>query len=125
MDRSKNKEMERNSEEKEKRQKAIWGKNKFMKSIVNMIRTMVFNVQGINCPYKRQEIELYAEDRSISLGILSETQHAHTSEEGGAEKEDTEGKAVRGKYKLFYSSGRNPEDVEKAENGKRTKKENT
>ena len=77
---------------------------------------MVYNLQGIDCPYKRKEIEEYAEERSISLGLFLETQHAHSSEEGGAERLSTVGQTVRGKYKWFYSSGIKPEDVEKTEN---------
>ena len=81
--------MERSERERKRRKKKRNGENaeeamgEIMKNTMSMIRAMISNVQGINCPYKRQEIEEYAEESAIALGLFSETQHAHSSEEGG------------------------------------------
>ena len=85
---------------------------------------MVFNVEGINCPHKRQEIEEYAHEKGVSLGLFSETQHAHSCMEGG-ERTNPEGETTRGKYKWYFSSGIKPEDVQKSENEERRKEEIT
>ena len=69
------------------------------KMLTRIIRAMNFNVEGINQLNKRQEIEEYAWKNAISIALCTETQHAHTSEEGGTERMNPEGKGVRGKYK--------------------------
>ena len=110
----------------EKEKKKKWGKKKFIKSIISMIRAMIFNVEGINCPHKRQEIEEYAYEKGVSLGLFSETQHAHSSMEEGGERTNPEGETIRGRFKWYFSSGIKPEDVEISEkNEERRKEENT
>ena len=88
---------------------------------------MVFDVEGINQLNKRQELEEYAYKQAISLALCTETQHPHSSEEGGLEKITPEGGQSRGNYKWYFSSGKDPSAVEKVEKakrqGKRCKKE--
>ena len=86
--------------------------NKILQQIV---RAMIYNVEGINQLNKRQEIEEYAYQQGVSIALCTETQHPHTSEEGGTARLDTEGKEVRGKYKWYFSSGKDQTTVEKAE----------
>ena len=79
------------------------GNAKHMKQIQSIIRAMVFNVEGINKLNKRQELEEYAYNQAISLALCTETQHPHSSEEGGIEKINPEGEKARGNYKWYFS----------------------
>ena len=74
----------------------------------DLIRFMLFNPTGVAGLNKRKEIEDYEEKRSIMIAAIPETQHAHTSEGGGAQMTTPEGELTGGMYKWFYGSGIDP-----------------
>ena len=45
-------------------------------------RMAVLNVKGINQAAKRRIIEEWAEHKGVDIILLTETQHAHSSQEG-------------------------------------------
>ena len=50
------------------------------------IRIARINIRGINSTYKRQRVERWAEQKSIKILVLTETQHPYSTREGGRGK---------------------------------------
>ena len=100
------------------------GKKGLANRIYNTLQLFIHNLEGTNSLNKREDIEAYAAKRNVDLALFSETQHEHSSEEGGQEKVETEGEATRGKYEWYFSSGIDPEDVEKRDKLRQAGKKN-
>ena len=102
------------------------GKRSWISKIRDLIRIMVFNPTGVTGLHKRRDIEDYAEQRSIMIAALTETQHSHTAEEGGSQRTTPEGELVGGKYKWYHGSGIDPKIHEELQqirkNGKKGSK---
>ena len=85
--------------------------------MMSTIKAMSLNVERINASesFKRRELEENAIENGVDIALFQETQHPHSGEEGGNEKLDWEDKKVGGEIKWYFSSGVDPQDVDKWE----------
>ena len=97
------------------KKKSFKSSKSFLKKLMSTIRVATVNAEGINeaDSFKRRELEEYATENNIDIMLLQETNHPHSGEEGGREKLDWENKKVGGQYKWYFSSGIDPQDVDK------------
>ena len=83
------------------------------------------NCRGINEVEKRNIIEAWAIKKKVKIITITETQHPHTSQEGGKEKRKPTRVKRGGKYKWYFSSGIDPTKKHAAlEEANKTKKKN-
>ena len=117
------KKMQVNKQSKERRQQAKNKKNVTRKQtwIKEILRMAHLNCQGINKLDKRNRIENWADRKQIKILAITETQHAHTSEEGGKQKENLQKVTRGGQYKWYYSSGIDPKRHAELEEARKTK----
>ena len=66
-------------------------------------RMAVLNVKGINQPAKRRIIEEWAEHKGVGIMLLTETQHAHSSQEG-TDRIECE-RVIEQHWKWYFGTG--------------------
>ena len=85
------------------------------------LRMAVINVKGINEPAKRRVIEEWASRKKVDLVILTETQHAHCSQEGGCDRLEDE-VMIESKWKWYFSTSVDPKAHEESEKKRKSGK---
>ena len=81
----------------------------------------IFNPKGLKEINKRTRIENWAEHKGIKILGLAETQHAHTSKEGGTKKINADNVIKKNEYRWYFSSGIDPKKHDKKEKEQKRK----
>ena len=101
---------------KHKKWKKVVGANKYHTVKTNTngsgLCIATINVRGINNPVKRYEVERWAKWARVDVLCITETKHAHTSEEGNEDSYVEETEQIRGGFKWFFSTSVSPKTHE-------------